>query len=50
MEVLTRQAADVWTYESLSQPADLITLAVGSCVLTLAELYEGLLPFVALVD
>ena len=50
VEVLTRQSADVWTYDSLSQPADLITLAVGSCVLTLAELYDGLLPFVPLLD
>ena len=43
-EVLTRHGED-WTYDALSVPTDTISLAAGDTVLTLAELYEGLLPF-----
>lgn len=47
-EVLTRQdAGDTWTYEALARPEDVIQLATSNCVLTLAELYENLLPFVS---
>jgi Uma2 family endonuclease len=45
VEVLTRQTGDAWLYEALNMPADVIHLAAGECILTLAELYEGLLPF-----
>lgn len=45
VEILSRQAGDTWLYEALALPTDNINLAVGSCSLTLAELYEGLLAF-----
>lgn len=41
--VLTRQG-DVWVYDVCLQPTDVISLALGNCQLTLAELYENLLP------
>lgn len=45
VEVLTRRAADEWTYELLMQAADVVHFAAGECALPLAELYAGLLPF-----
>lgn len=42
--VLTRQG-NVWVYDVYLQPTDVISLALGDCQLTLAELYENLLPF-----
>jgi Uma2 family endonuclease len=44
VEVLTRQGEE-WTYKALALPTDSINLVAGECTLTLAELYEGLLPF-----
>lgn len=45
VEILSRRSGDAWLYEALALPADSINLAVGGGVLTLAELYEGLLAF-----
>jgi Uma2 family endonuclease len=39
VEVLMRQAGDAWLYEALNTPTDVIQLAAGECILTLAELY-----------
>ncbi|WP_375416655.1 Uma2 family endonuclease [uncultured Hymenobacter sp.] len=47
VEVLNRQADDSWTYEALTQPAEVIRFASGDCSISLAELYEGLLHFTA---
>lgn len=45
VEILSRQAGDAWLYEALAHPADRLNLVAGSCTLTLAELYKGLLAF-----